>query len=206
MSWGFLAPAATLNEMKKFWEAIIVVIVAIVVYFLFFGSRQASFNLSPAQNGTVSGIASNAPAAPPVDAQNTPRVANAAPSNAPDQLASHAASPNSAVAAGTETNTLPDLPPLTVLDKARVVIHNYHDAFGENPVGTNPEITAALKGKNPKQINFVKDSGLRSNDKGEMVDGYGTPFFFHQISGQEMEIRSAGPDRTMWTRDDLVTK
>jgi hypothetical protein len=194
--------------MKKFWEAIVVVTIAIVVYFLFFGSRQASFNLSPAQNGTVSGIASNAPAALPVEAQSTPRVANPAPSNTvvPDQLASRAASPNPAVAAGTETNTLPDLPPLTVLDKARVVIRNYHGAFGENPVGTNPEITTALKGKNPKQINFVEDSGLRVNDKGEMVDGYGTPFFFHQISGQEMEIRSAGKDRIMWTPDDLVTK
>jgi hypothetical protein len=105
-----------------------------------------------------------------------------------------------------ETNEPPFLPPLTVLDKARVVIHNYHAAFGENPVGTNPEIAAALQGKNPKQINFLAVSGLRLNDKGEIIDGYGTPFFFHQISGQEMEIRSAGPDRVMWTSDDLVTK
>jgi hypothetical protein len=44
------------------------------------------------------------------------------------------------------------------------------------------------------------------NGNGEMLDGYGTPFFFHQISGQEMEIRSAGPDRVMWTFDDTVTK
>ncbi len=92
------------------------------------------------------------------------------------------------------------------MDKTRILIHNYRDAIGENPVGTNPEITAALKGKNPKQINFIEDSGLRVNDKGELLDGYGTPFFFHQISGQEMEIRSAGEDRVMWTSDDLVTK
>ncbi|HXT13582.1 MAG TPA: hypothetical protein VN873_18675 [Candidatus Angelobacter sp.] len=95
---------------------------------------------------------------------------------------------------------------MTVLDKARVVIHNYNAAFGENPVGTNPEITAALRGKNPKSIDFLADSSLRVNEKGEMLDAYGTPFFFHQISGQEMEIRSAGPDRIMWTPDDLVTK
>ena len=92
------------------------------------------------------------------------------------------------------------------MDKARVVIHNYHAAFGENPVGTNPEIAAALQGKNPKQINFLADSGLRLNSKEEMVDAYGTPFFFHQISGNEMEIRSAGPDKVMWTSDDLVTR
>lgn len=98
------------------------------------------------------------------------------------------------------------LPPATVLDKARVVIHNYRTAFGQNPVGTNPEITEALSGKNSKSINFVAESGLRVNGNGELLDGYGTPFFFHQISGQEMEIRSAGPDRVMWTFDDAVTR
>ena len=99
------------------------------------------------------------------------------------------------------------LPPLTVLDNARVVMKNYGAAFGENPVGTNPEITAALTGKNPKGINFITvESGLRVNENGEMVDAYGTPLFFHQLSGKEMEIRSAGEDRKMWTFDDLVTR
>jgi len=88
-----------------------------------------------------------------------------------------------------------------------VAVHNYNSAFGENPVGTNPEITATLMGKNPKGINFITpDSGLRVNENGEMVDAYGTPFFFHQLSGQEMEIRSAGEDRKMWTFDDVVTR
>jgi len=99
------------------------------------------------------------------------------------------------------------LPPLTVLDNARVVMKNYGATFGENPVGTNPEITEALMGKNPKGITFVTAaSGLRVNANGEMVDAYGTPFFFHQLSGQEMEIRSAGQDRKMWTPDDLITR
>jgi len=121
-------------------------------------------------------------------------------------LASRAASPNVAPDAGANTNESPALPPLIALDKARVLIHNYHAAFGENPVGANPEIAAALQGKNPKQINFLADSGLRLDGKGDLVDGYGTPFFFHQISGNEMEIRSAGPDKIMWTSDDSVTR
>ena len=37
------------------------------------------------------------------------------------------------------------LPPATVLDNARVAIHNYCATFGENPVGNNAEITAALR-------------------------------------------------------------
>jgi hypothetical protein len=114
-----------------------------------------------------------------------------------------AASPGSVPA----TNKIENLSPFTILDNARVVIHNYHDTFGENPVGTNPEITAALTGQNSKQISFINpESGLRVNDAGELVDSWDTPFFFHQLSRDVMEIRSAGPDKKMWTADDLVTK
>ena len=99
------------------------------------------------------------------------------------------------------------LPPTTVLDNARVIIHNYAAQFGENPVGDNAEITAALMGKNDKQINFLReDSGLRVNDKGELLDAWGTPFFFHQLAADRMEIRSAGEDKKLWTLDDQVTR
>ena len=79
--------------------------------------------------------------------------------------------------------------------------------FGGNPVGTNPEITAQLNGGNLKQINFIQpDAGMRINEKGELVDVWNTPLFFHQISGTETEIHSAGPDKIMWTPDDLVAR
>jgi hypothetical protein len=97
--------------------------------------------------------------------------------------------------------------PATVLSNMRIVIRRYGSMFGGNPVGTNPEITAALNGDNPKQARFItEESGLRINGAGELVDYWGTPFFFHQLSANEMEIRSAGPDRKMWTADDLVTR
>ena len=88
----------------------------------------------------------------------------------------------------------------------RTTIRQYGLAFGGNPVGTNPEITKALNGDNPKQINFLTQDGNRANEKGELVDPWGTPYFFHQLSAMEMEIRSAGPDKIMWTTDDLVIK
>jgi hypothetical protein len=89
----------------------------------------------------------------------------------------------------------------------RGAFRHYSSVFGGNPVGTNPEITQALNGANPKQINFIKtEDGMRINAQGELVDSWGTPFFFHQLSATEMEIRSAGPDRKMWTADDLVIK
>ncbi len=98
------------------------------------------------------------------------------------------------------------LPPDIVLRNARAAVTQYGSMFHGNPVGTNPEITSALNGNNPKQVKFISpESGLQINDKGEMVDPWGTPFFFHQLSARDMEIRSAGPDKVMWTADDLVT-
>ena len=189
--------------MKKSWPLIVLVLVFIVVTVLLFHSKNSQLGISP-QERTNSAITSN----PPSESQNPSNAATnvEAVTATASNIAYRAASPNSLTNAVVQTNEAASLPPLTVLDKARVMIHNYRAAFGENPVGSNPEITAALMGKNPKQINFVADSGLRVNDKGEMVDAYGTPFFFHQISGQEMEIRSAGQDKIMWTFDDLVTK
>jgi hypothetical protein len=112
-------------------------------------------------------------------------------------------SPASPVADTPESSTLP---PATILENMRTTIHQYGSEFGENPVGTNPEITAVLQGDNPKHINFLKQDGNRVNSNGELVDAWGTPYFFHQISGHEMEIRSAGPDRVMYTGDDLMIK
>lgn len=97
--------------------------------------------------------------------------------------------------------------PETALDNMRHAINDYGSMFGGNPVGENSEITAQLNGQNPKHANFIRpDAGMRINDQGELVDPWGTPYFFHQLSGHEMEIRSAGPDKIMWTDDDLVIK
>jgi hypothetical protein len=99
------------------------------------------------------------------------------------------------------------IPPAIVVENVSRAIRQYGTMFAGNPVGTNPEITAELNGGNPKHINFIQpDAGMRINEKGELVDAWGTPLFFHQISGTETEIRSAGPDKIMWTHDDLVAK
>jgi hypothetical protein len=94
----------------------------------------------------------------------------------------------------------------TVVQNMSRAIHQYGEMFGGNPVGNNQEITAQLSGKNPKHIDFLsEDAGLRVDGDGELVDPWGTPFFFHQISGSDTEIRSAGPDKIMWTADDIVS-
>ena len=97
--------------------------------------------------------------------------------------------------------------PAIVLENMSRAVRQYGEMFGGNPVGTNPEITSQLSGKNPRHLNFLDaDAGMRVNADGELVDPWGTPYFFHQLSGHDMEIHSAGPDGIMWTSDDLVTR
>lgn len=106
---------------------------------------------------------------------------------------------------GPELN--PGLTPAVVLENTRAVFRQYALRFGANPVGSNAEITQALGGGNARQVNFLQpDDGLRVNTRGELIDNWGTPYFFHQLSGTVMEIHSAGPDRKLWTADDLVIK
>lgn len=73
-----------------------------------------------------------------------------------------------------------------------------------NPTGTNAEITAALTGRNPLRLALVPSDHPAINREGELCDRWGTPFFFHAESATRMDIRSAGPDRRMWTDDDVV--
>jgi Type II secretion system (T2SS), protein G len=88
-------------------------------------------------------------------------------------------------------------------EKVTNMITSFHTRMGENPVGTNAEIMKSLMGENPIHATFSPDPPTL-NAKGELIDPWGTPYFFHQISGDEMEIRSAGPDKIMGTPDDIV--
>ena len=100
----------------------------------------------------------------------------------------------------------PDLNRETVvraIDNVQFAIRDHRAALGGNPVGTNVEITNALFGDNVKQIRQPMPDGSRINGNGELCDPWGTPYFFHQESGQKMQVRSAGPDLTMWTSDDI---
>lgn len=84
------------------------------------------------------------------------------------------------------------------------VIDAYRSNFHENPVGTNAEITAALMGHNHLRLALIPQNHPAANYQRELCDRWGRPFFFHQLSGTQMEIRSSGPDKKMWTDDDVV--
>jgi hypothetical protein len=92
------------------------------------------------------------------------------------------------------------------IEKIKLMLRDYRTLMGENPVGTNAEIMKSIVGANPKGAKLGPPEDMSLNNYGELVDPWGTPYFFHQLSGTQMEIRSAGPDRKMWTHDDVLSK
>ena len=90
-------------------------------------------------------------------------------------------------------------------DKISLMLRDYRTLAGENPVGTNAEMMQAIMGGNPKGARLGPPEGQSLSDKGELIDRWGTPYFFHQLGKDQLEIHSAGPDRRMGTEDDLIS-
>jgi hypothetical protein len=193
--------------MKKAWGIAIIFLAAVALWFFIHSKNSA-----PPSGESATGMSSAGQPGNP-SAPSNPSGTAASPSGTSAEVTMQPKPPaNLAAGAGAvqpATESVPplDIPPQIVLQNVRHAITQYGAMFGGNPVGTNPEITAALAGDNPKQINFIKPgAGMRINESGELIDIWGTPLFFHQLSGTDTEVRSAGPDRKMWTPDDLLTR
>jgi hypothetical protein len=80
----------------------------------------------------------------------------------------------------------------------------YRRIFGANPPGgLNREIIAAMLGDNPRRLAILPPDLTALSPEGDLLDRWGTPFLFHPVSGQLMEVMSAGPDKALWTADDV---
>lgn len=81
----------------------------------------------------------------------------------------------------------------------------YARAMGGQPIGDNADITAAISGTQyPEQKGRVFPKNHRTVKDGKLVDRWGEPMWFHPNSGNSMEIRSAGPDKQLFTPDDVI--
>jgi hypothetical protein len=87
-------------------------------------------------------------------------------------------------------------------------IQQYKEFAGTYPTGNNAAITKALLGRGTeKKVLILSVRKADINDKGEIVDPWGTPLQFY-FSYNEVLIRSAGPnkvfeDSAIPTADDL---
>lgn len=71
------------------------------------------------------------------------------------------------------------------------------------PLSANEDWADLFRGKNGAREEFLPAQHVALNDKGQLIDRWQTPLFFHALGGGRYEIRSAGPDQQMWTADDL---
>jgi hypothetical protein len=84
------------------------------------------------------------------------------------------------------------------------LLRRYRASFREFPGGeNNAQFVNALTGNNPARLAILPPDHPAISADGELTDRWGTPFFFHLVGADAMEIRSAGPDRTRGTADDL---
>ncbi len=89
----------------------------------------------------------------------------------------------------------------------KVLLAEYRRHLGQNPVGDNSEIVAALLGGNERRLALLPpgEAARLLDANGALLDRWGTPYFFHALSAEEMETRSAGADRELYTEDDVLS-
>jgi len=171
--------------------------------------QLAVVEMVPAASATPEVAAGNAAAAganstaAPLAAGSVAPMASAAPGAVTEVVPGAAAAPMAGEQATAAGGGISRAQAMVELDKVHHMIGSYHTLMGQDPVGTNAEIMRELMGANPHQAVLGPPPGQSLNAKGELVDPWGTPYFFHQLSGDDMEIISAGPDKIMGTKDDL---
>lgn len=103
----------------------------------------------------------------------------------------------------------PETPPIDDLKSVRMALTSFHELFKNPdllPVMSNATITATLTGENLEGLQFIPKGHPAINQKGQLTDRWGTPLQFHPESLKKITLRSAGPDRKLFTTDDLIVK
>ena len=72
------------------------------------------------------------------------------------------------------------------------------------PIGDNRDFVEAMTGNNFYRIAPIPPRHPRINRRGELTDRLGNPYAIHPLSEDAIEVRAAGEDGVLWTRDDVV--
>jgi hypothetical protein len=76
----------------------------------------------------------------------------------------------------------------------------------DRPLSANEEWSAALRGNRPGTEPWISNNSVALDSRNRLIDRWGVPLHFHALGGKQWEIRSAGPDKKMWSDDDLLEK
>jgi hypothetical protein len=98
-------------------------------------------------------------------------------------------------------------PPQHDVDTLHALLRQYLRRLGQRqglPIGNDSDLATVLKGQNPMKYASIPPDHPAFAPSGRLCDRWGTPYFVHPVAEGDFEIRSAGPDRKMFTADDLV--
>lgn len=91
----------------------------------------------------------------------------------------------------------------TLLELTRQYLHPMHRRAGP-PIGDDIDLARVLTGRNPLKLIVIPPSHPALSADGHLRDRWGTPYFIHPRASDAFEIRSAGPDKKLFTSDDVV--
>jgi hypothetical protein len=95
-----------------------------------------------------------------------------------------------------------ETPPERELEIIQDLLSQHQRALGSSSFGDNNDVTRALVGDTGDGIWLPRQSPRIRN--GELLDRWGTPYWFHANGVNQVEIRSAGPDQSLFTSDDIM--
>jgi hypothetical protein len=195
---------------KNYWSLVLLLIVALVAWW--WGRPKTANEAASAPIPTppttqkVNQTKAAGPAVPTLITSPTQLQAEPLAASLPSQFVRiEAPPPPPVVVPGSYVADTKPNPVAQEMEEISLNIRNFSLRFGGNPVGTNAEIIKALNGGNEAHVNYLPAS-KRINGNGELMDAWGTPYFFHANSATELEVRSAGPDRKLYTSDDLTAR
>ena len=89
-----------------------------------------------------------------------------------------------------------------------VGLQKFKEHVGVYPMGSNAEVVKAMNGQNQKNVIILVGRKTEVNEKGEIVDPWGTPLRIY-FSDAGALVRSAGPNRrfddsTSLDADDFI--
>ena len=85
----------------------------------------------------------------------------------------------------------------------RQYLQHLHGRQG-HPVGNDSDLARVLTGHNPMKLVVLPPTHSALSPDGRLRDRWGTPYFIHPRGHGAFEIRSAGPDRELFTQDDVI--
>jgi hypothetical protein len=93
------------------------------------------------------------------------------------------------------------------VDVLHTLLRQYLRRLGRRealPVGNDSDLAKVLGGENPMKYATLPANHPAFSPDGRLRDRWGTPYFVHPVAPGSFEIRSAGPDRKLFTSDDLI--